>query len=327
MGKSSAKRAAYDQAAKNKEQQKKNQRTEWENQQRVAYQNKLNEYTRRKSDWLNNKQKWLAERTQKANEARNRIYNRRIDILKQGNQLLTDFELQEKRRWLKAKKGAGQVTADDTYITGADRERVQNLLKLPEDFWQNRAQLEYDRAFKNYGDYTTPEPVKPSEMNTTWPGDTTDNTNTNTNNTGNTDNVRQDYINGRNYQGGLWDYDNAVGPAPQLRPRTRPSTISKGNPNITRNPRPEITTGNSAAGVYQAKPNIPSNTRQSPNLIKDAADVIKATSTGVKNIVKNKKPGKTTKKPSIVEQAKQRPNSRPPNVQEDIFRPIYPTKL
>ncbi len=62
----------------------------------------------------------------------------RTKAIKDSSNLLTNFEAQEKRRMLRAKKGVGQVRDQDTAITGQMTEDARNLLDRDSSYWDAR---------------------------------------------------------------------------------------------------------------------------------------------------------------------------------------------
>ncbi len=55
--------------------------------------------------------------------------------IKDSSSLLTDFEAQEKKRFLKAKTGVGQVDEGDTAISASMTEEARSLLNKGADYW------------------------------------------------------------------------------------------------------------------------------------------------------------------------------------------------
>ncbi len=62
----------------------------------------------------------------------------RTKAISDSSKLLTDFESQEKRRMLRAKKGTGQVRGQDTSITGEMTDEARSLLNRGSDYWDTK---------------------------------------------------------------------------------------------------------------------------------------------------------------------------------------------
>ncbi len=63
------------------------------------------------------------------------VTKQRTKAISDSGKLLTDFESQEKRRMLRARKGVGQVREEDTAITGEMTEAATSLLNRGSDYW------------------------------------------------------------------------------------------------------------------------------------------------------------------------------------------------
>jgi len=151
-GKSSAQKQME---AQNVKQMKENERIKKENELRLKEQERLNENFRRKQSYENALQERESKAVKEAIKARDTVWDERIKLFKNAKNLLTNFELQEKMRLLKAKKGQGQVKPEDEAITGEDRQNAIDLMNKPEEYWKNLAQEKYDQTYKSIFDSIT----------------------------------------------------------------------------------------------------------------------------------------------------------------------------
>jgi len=153
MGKKSSKRAAREAEARNRQQAAENARIQAENARRINEAESRNRRLAVQQSLLQKKTEWETARTEAANKAKAAVYDERIKALKDSNKLMTDWEVQERRRLLRAKQGANQTKDEDYAITGEDRQRALDLLHKPEEYWSNKAQVAYDQAWQKYGDF------------------------------------------------------------------------------------------------------------------------------------------------------------------------------
>jgi hypothetical protein len=156
MGKSGNKAAAREAATRNRQQAAENEKIRKQNEERVRAAEERNRQLEKESKRLNAEAEWKTKRTKAANDARAKIYDYRIELYKNSKNLLSDWELQEKRRFLKAKTGTGQVGREDTAITGKARKKALADLELGEDYWRDKAQVAFDKAWNEFGDYQPP---------------------------------------------------------------------------------------------------------------------------------------------------------------------------
>ena len=139
-GNKKAKRAARRQNAENAKITAQNNR-------RLAQQERDNATMKAKQE----KQQWDSDkksfRTKAALDAQKGVSDERANLIRSSSKLLTDFEVQERTRLQRAKKGQGQVRAEDEAITGDARQDAMDKLALGEDYWGNRRQKAYDDAY------------------------------------------------------------------------------------------------------------------------------------------------------------------------------------
>ena len=62
----------------------------------------------------------------------------RTKLISESGTLLTDWEAQEKARFMKSKRGVGQVGAEDVAITGQARQEALDLLGKGSEYWDAR---------------------------------------------------------------------------------------------------------------------------------------------------------------------------------------------
>ena len=153
MGKSSQKKAARAAEERNRQQAAENARIQAENERRIQAANERNAQLQREQELLQKRTEWKTGRSSAANKARSAVYDQRMKAIQDSSKLMTDWEVQEKRRLLKAKTGANQTDPEDYAITGDARKRAIAIQKLGEDYWKNKSQVAYDRAWGEYGDF------------------------------------------------------------------------------------------------------------------------------------------------------------------------------
>ena len=75
----------------------------------------------------------------------------RTKLISESGTLLTDWEAQEKERFMKAKRGIGQVGAEDVAITGQTRQEALDLLGKGSEYWDARRGVARSEASKAAG--------------------------------------------------------------------------------------------------------------------------------------------------------------------------------
>jgi len=96
---------------------------------------------------------WQNERNMAATkagiEAQTALGKKQRTLIKNSGKLLTDFERQEKRRFLEAKKGVGQVSEEDFKLTVEERDKAKAYLAQGSDYWKVKMDEVYNIAKKN----------------------------------------------------------------------------------------------------------------------------------------------------------------------------------
>jgi len=82
-------------------------------------------------------------------EAQDSLGKKQRTLIKNSGKLLTDFERQEKRRFLEAKKGVGQVSEEDFALTVEERDKAKAYLEQGSDYWKVKMDEVYNLAKKN----------------------------------------------------------------------------------------------------------------------------------------------------------------------------------
>ncbi len=150
MSNNKAENAANQQKAENArinaENKRRNNDVIYQNAQTAEKQRKINYDSKRKTDLQ-----------QAGLDAQDEETKYRAKKIKDSGKVLTDWELQEKIRLLEARKGTGQVDAENMRITNDMLQDSNNLLDRGADYWDARRKVAYDDAYqkaeKGYADF------------------------------------------------------------------------------------------------------------------------------------------------------------------------------
>ncbi len=120
-----------------------------DNKKRELQMEKLRKETERKSLGLEY-QNLLTKTTRDARtKAEGAVTSERAKGIKDASQLRTDFNSQERRRLFQAKKGSGQVGAEDTAITSEMVKGANTLLGRGADYWEAKRGAAGDKAYES----------------------------------------------------------------------------------------------------------------------------------------------------------------------------------
>lgn len=110
----------------------------------IKAQNLANERKQRELEYTN----LFNEATRKARmEAEQGVTAERTQGMKDSSKLLTDYQAQERRRLFEAKKGVGQVGAEDMAITRDMVKQARGLLDRGADYWDSKRKVASDAAY------------------------------------------------------------------------------------------------------------------------------------------------------------------------------------
>ena len=175
MSSNKGKKAAAQQKAENARIQAENTRRSNDQ----VYNNEVQAEKQRKIHYTNTRKSDLQQAGLDAQEEET---NYRAKAIRDSGNVLTDWEMQEKIRLLQARKGTGQVDAEDMRITNDNLQASKSLLDKGAEYWDARRKVAFDRAYQaadsGYGKFTdktvtnknNPVPIAPKATKATKAG-------------------------------------------------------------------------------------------------------------------------------------------------------------